>query len=376
MTATTDGRGARAPWSAWPDAAAVPVLLFLAAKLTALVVNLRWFPTLRPRRETADASTALLVPLRNETDRIAASLPAFLAAGFSEIVLLDDESTDGTGALVRDLLRATDASRARLATGAPRPPGWIGKTWACAQLADHTRADVLVFCDADVLLAPGAARALIGEMNRQRADAFSVFSRHITGGWAERLLVPLIVDVVLCFLPFGLLRAPVPAAATAHGALLAFRRSAYDAIGGFSGVRGELVEDVALARRIRRSGLRLGLCLGGDIARIRMYRGYRDVVVGLGRGLGPVVGGRRWLVVAGWAWHLLAYSWPLAAAARSRRWRLAAALGIAERLVLEAKTGGRDWTAAGLIGLSPIAAAPVVAQALRRRQTWRGRTYG
>ena len=76
---------------------------------------------------------------------------------------------------------------------------------------------MLVFCDADVLLAPGAARALLGEMNRQRADAFSVFSRHITGGWAERLLVPLIVDVVLCFLPFGLLRAPVPAAATAPG---------------------------------------------------------------------------------------------------------------------------------------------------------------
>ena len=75
-------------------------------------------------------------------------------------------------------------------------------------------------------------------MQQQDADVFSVFCRQIVGSWAERLLLPLICDVVLCFLPFPLLRLPVPAAATAFGGLLAFRRPAYDRLGGFAAVRG------------------------------------------------------------------------------------------------------------------------------------------
>ena len=142
-------------------------------------------------------------------------------------------------------------------------------------------------------------------------------------------------------------------------------------------MRGALVEDVAMAHHVRRAGRRLGLALGGDVVQVRAYRTGGEVVAGLGKGLVPVAGGRRWPVVAFWAWHLIVYTVPLLVAARhgAGRWRLAAALGIVERLLVEAKTGGRDWTAAGLIGLSPLAAAPVVAQAMRRRQTWRGRSY-
>jgi hypothetical protein len=106
-----------------------------------------------------------------------------------------------------------------------------------------------------------------------------------------------------------------------------------------------------------------------------MYRGYRQVVVGMGRGLVPAVGGWRWPVVLGWAWHLMAYTLPVLLAARSPLWRAAAVLGIVERVLVEAKTGGRDWTAAVLVSLSPIAALPVVGQSMRSRQVWKGRSY-
>ena len=200
----------------------------------------------------------------------------------------------------------------RVATGAPLPVGWTGKTWACAQLADLTGADVLVFCDCDVRSQPQSRAAVELAMTAQGADVFSVFPRQVAGTTAERLLMPLIVDLVLCFLPFGLLRAPVPAAATAHGALLAFRRDAYEHIGGFAAVRTEIVEDIALARRTRRSGLRLGLALGGDVAQVRMYDGYRTMITGLGRGLLPVLAGSRLLLITGWLWHVLAYTVPRA----------------------------------------------------------------
>lgn len=361
------------------ELAAVPVLAFLSVKLAVLVANLWWFPTLPrhpPARRSNHRDSALLVPLRDEAERIPLTLPGMLTAGFGEVLLLDDGSTDGTAAVVRRMLQGAPAqTRVRLLSGRPRPPGWAGKTWACTQLAQASDAGTLVFCDADVLLAPGAAHAILGEMERQEAQVFSVFPRHRTGTWSERLLAPLIVDVLLCWLPFGLLRTPVRSAAAAHGALFVFRRDAYSAVGGFGAVRAAVVEDVALARAVRARGLRLGLALGGATAQVRMYRNRREVAAGLGRGLLPMAGGRRWLVLAAWFWHVLAYTAPPLLGIGRPRWRLAAALGLAERTLLELKTGGRDWAAALAVPASPIAAIPVIGQGLRRRQVWRGRSY-
>jgi glycosyltransferase involved in cell wall biosynthesis len=363
------------------------VVAFLVVKVAVLVVNLRWFPTLVAPSLPAGADqrsgaapagrTALLVPVRNETARLARTVPGLLDAGFDEVVFLDDESTDDSAQWLTAAAAARDSQlpKVTVVAGQQRPPGWVGKTWACAQLAEQTTADVLVFCDSDVQLAPGAAVAVAGALNAQAAAVLSVFCRQRTGSWSERLLTPLITDVVLCFLPFGLLRAPVPAAATASGAVLAFHRSAYQRLGGFEAVRGELVEDLAIARRTRRAGEQLGLVLGGDIAQVRMYDNFRQVIDGFGRSLSAAVGGRRWLLVAGVLWHFVAYTVPVLLQHRSPWWRWAAALGIAERLLVEGKTGGRDWFAALLVCLSPIAAVPVAAQAVRRTQSWKGRVY-
>lgn len=346
------------------------VTAFLGTKLAVLLVNLRLFPTLRRPAGpgTALADVALLVPARDELHRLPRTLPGLLGTD-TEIVFLDDRSTDGTAEHLQ-----THAPAARVVRGRPRPPGWAGKTWACAQLAEATDAEVLVFCDADVELADGAVEAVVREMRRQGADVFSVLPRQLVGSWSERLLTPLVTDVVLCLLPFPLLKAPAPSAAVANGSVLAFTRDAYRRVGGFEAVRDELVEDVAMARLTRRLGLRLGLALGGDLVRVRMYESHREVVLGLGRGLTAALGGRRWPVVAGLALHLLAYTLPILLLA-SRRWRWVAALGIVERLLVEAKTGGRDWTAAVAVATAPVVAVPVVRQALRREQIWKGRRY-
>lgn len=372
---------------------AVPatVIAFLSVKLVVLLSNLWWFPTLvdhridRPRQRAprpADAGRepiTMLVPARNEAARLPGSLPGLLAAGASEVIFLDDQSTDGTTDVIRAATGGEPAPSSpvvRVIAGSERPSGWVGKTWACEQLAASTDAELLVFCDADVELSAGALGVVIAEMQRQEADVFSVICRQRAITWGERLLTPLITDVVLCLFPFGLLRAPAPSAATAEGMLLVFRRSAYERLGGFAAVRDELVEDVAIARLTRRLGLRLGLVLGGDLVQCRMYSDYRGVIDGLGRGLVPVLGGRRWVVAAGWLLHLLAYTAPPLLSVLSSWWRVAALLGIGERLIVEAKTGGRDWTAALLVAASPVAAFPVVARAMRRTHTWKGRQYG
>jgi hypothetical protein len=361
------------------------VLGFLAVKLATLVANLAWFPVLGKRRPadrqppaanlpSALGPVSLLIPMRNEADRFARFLPAALAqSGIAEVVVLDDGSTDGTAALVETMLAGVP--HARLVHGSACPPGWVGKSWACQQLAGHATGQLLVFCDADVLLAPGAVTAVLAEMARQRADLFSVFPRQLTGGLGEALLTPLIDDVLLCFLPFGLLSVDVPAAATANGSLLALHRQTFTALDGFASVRSELVEDVALARTARRAGCKLGLALGGDLVQTRMYAGYRQAVLGLGRGLLPVTGGARWRLVAAAGWHLAVYTWPWAAAVRRRRWLLPLGLGLAERLLVALKCHPRAAWQALLTPLCPVAFVPVVGQALSRRQQWKGRSY-
>ena len=347
-----------------------------------LILNLWQFPVLRryPNVSPGVASlpgrprrVSLLVPMRNEAARLAASLPAMLTQGADEIIMLDDESADGTGALARALVAGHP--RARVEDGIPAPPEWVGKNWACHQLAAQASGSLLVFCDADVLLGEGAIDAVVTEMQVQRADVFSVFPRQVTATLGEHLIIPLIDDVLLCFLPFPLLSADVPQAATANGALLAFTQAAYRHCGGFAAVRNELIEDVAIARRVRRGGLKLGLVLGGQLVATRMYRDYREVLGGMSRGLLPVTGGSRGRLVLGAGWHLLAYTLPWCLASRRRAWGLPLVLGVAERALVEMKTGRRAVWQAALMPLSPLAAAPIVARALRRNQRWKGRVY-
>lgn len=357
------------------------ILGFLLLKLVNLLINLVQFPVLaklpeirmaEPQQTTPTVS--LLVPMRNEAANVQRFLPAMLRQpGVTELIVLDDQSSDGSTELARAIVAG--AANARLVEGTPLPPGWMGKNWACHQLGEQAAGDVLMFCDADVLLADGAVQAVLTEMRRQTADVFSVFPRQRTGSLGEMLLTPLIDDVLLCFLPFGLLALDVPSAATANGSLLAFNRPAYQLLQAFSAVRSEIVEDVAIARRARAAGLRLGLAVGGGLVQTRMYSGYRATVLGLARGLLPVTGGSRARLVAAAVWHLAVYTLPVGASIRRRQWLLPLGLGLAERALVALKCDPRSVWQAALTPLCPIAFVPMAAQAMRRGQQWKGRSY-
>lgn len=169
------------------------MVAFLAIKVLVLAANLRRFPTLAKPSAAGvagngpgDAETprvALLIPVRNETARLGWTLRGLLTAGFGEVIFLDDVSTDGSAHwLVTALDVHLDGGRGvTVVTGRPRPPGWVGKTLACGQLAQQTTADILVFCDSDVQLAAGAAGAVVAELDRQSAAVLSVFACNAPG---------------------------------------------------------------------------------------------------------------------------------------------------------------------------------------------------
>ena len=348
------------------------VAAFHAVKVAGLVSNAYAFPVLRAGDRAPDRPrTSLLVPARDEERRLPRALPGLLAQPAEEILVLDDGSTDATAAV----LARYDDPRLRVLAGADRPASWVGKNWACHQLAEAATGELLVFCDADVVLRPGALDALWTQARRQRADVFSVFPRQHAHSAGERLLVPLIDENLLAFLPHQLLDAPVPAAAVANGQLLAFRRAAYRRIGGHAAVAGQIVEDLALARRSRRLGLKLGLALGGDLVGVRMYDGYRATVAGLGKSMRAAHGGRDVLLAASAAWNLTAYTLPWLRLRHGRAWQVAAVLGLVERLLVNAKTGRGAYAEAALVPVTAPAALPVYAVALRRTARWKGREY-
>lgn len=358
---------------------------FQLVKLAGLVTNLIQFPRLRRDRGHAirvhrhhatspdRTGVSLLVPARDEATRLVRTLPTLLDQPVSEILVLDDDSTDDTAAVARRC--GAGDPRVHVLTGRPLPPGWTGKTWACHQLAEVARGDLLIFCDADVTLAPGAVDAILDEMAAQRAELFSVFPRQKTDRVGERLLVPLIDDVLLSFLPHALLRLPIPAAATANGQLLATWVESYRALGGHAGVAERIVEDVALARRARAHGMRLGLALGGDLVSARMYQGYGESVRGFGKSLRAAHGGSRWALVATAAWHLLAYAAPLVCWRRGRCWRLALWSALLHRALLNLVTGRGSLFEILLVPGTPVAALPAYLVAWRDTAAWRGREY-
>ncbi|CAN5590737.1 glycosyltransferase family 2 protein [soil metagenome] len=352
------------------------VMALLSLKAVVLLINVARFPVLSPRGGQDLRGVSVLIPARDEAARLPGTLPAMLAEHGAEVLVLDDNSSDGTGGLAQDIMDRSGHPRARVLTGEALPSGWTGKTWACHQLAAAAQGDTLVFLDADVTLEAGAVAAVVGEKERSGADVFSVFPRQETRSLGEHLVVPVIDNVVLCLLAHPLLSLPIPAAATAHGACLVFDRGSYERVGGFEAVREEIVDDVAMARRTRALGMRLGLALGGDVVHVRMYTSYTEVAGGLSRGLLMMSNGSRVVLVLGWMAHLVTYTLPAAFVLRDRRWALPLALGLTERVLVEIKTRRYAvWQALLVPAIAP-AMAPLVARALRGQHRWRGRTYG
>ncbi len=241
------------------------------------VLNLRLY---RPPPPAAGAArVSVLIPARDEAANIGPLLDSVLASRKVdlEVVVLDDGSTDGTGGLVR--AAAARDGRVRLVEGAPLPAGWIGKPHACAQLADAARHDLLCFVDADVRLAPDAVARLAAFMGAGNLGLASGFPRLPALTPGERLTVPMILVLLLGYLPMGMARARPsdPRFAAACGQVLMARRDAYEAAGGHARLRGTIHDGIGLARHVRGAGFATELCDLSNLATCRMYRSWPEV---------------------------------------------------------------------------------------------------
>ena len=231
-------------------------------------------------RDIKDTSLSVVIPAFDEEQNIEGCLTHVLMSERPcsrwDVIVVDDQSSDNTVKIAEQAIVAVagaDQPDATVLQAGPRPKGerWVGKNWGCCQAMEQVNSEWVLFIDADVTLAPDAIRRALHQSINENADLFSLAPRLTCGCLAEWMVQPIMAS--LLGLGFPILEANDPAStvAFAAGPFMLFRRDSYNAIGGHRALAGEVVEDLALARRIKEGGFRLRYVLGIDAVDLQMY---------------------------------------------------------------------------------------------------------
>jgi hopene-associated glycosyltransferase HpnB len=228
---------------------------------------------------------AAIVPARDEAAMIRQSLPSLLAQdypGAFEVILVDDQSSDGTATAALNVAAAMNAS-ARLTgvSGRPLPDGWSGKVWAMHQGAEHAASlpqppDYLLLTDADIAFVPETVRRLAARAQAQSLTIVSLMVKLRCESVAERALVPAFIYFFQLIYPFAWVQRPERETASAAGGCLMVRREALRAAGGFPSMRDALIDDTAMARLLKPHGP-IWLGLTEQVASIRPYNTFNSL---------------------------------------------------------------------------------------------------
>ncbi|WP_106400986.1 glycosyltransferase [Actinocorallia populi] len=317
------------------------------------------------------APVSVVVPARDEEGRIAPCLRAVLAdPAAGEVIVVDDESRDGTARLAAGL-------GARVVRGAPLPRGWVGKQWALHQGVGEAKHEVVVTLDADTRPLPGLVAAMASAL--EEYDLVTAAPRFICDGTAEQALhASFLATLVHRFGPVGPRVPPPPHRVLANGQCTAFRRDRMLASEGFERVRGNMTDDVALARCLAADGWKVGFLDAGGLLEVDMHASVAEVWREWGRSLplrdttAPVA------LAADLAVVWLTCALPSARLLLGRPTRLDLAL-LGTRLLLAGALRGSYTRPGPGVWLSPLldpaAAARLTWTSLRPVRTWRGRAY-
>jgi hopene-associated glycosyltransferase HpnB len=235
-------------------------------------------PELPPAAPSEAPDVDIIIPARDEVETIGPVIASLLAQDYTgrfRIILVDDNSTDGTAAA------AGTAANLVVMSGQPKPAGWSGKLWALSQGITASTAPVLLFVDADIVHDPRHLASLVARLQQPRVDMVSEMVRLNCASLAERALVPAFVYFFQMLYPFARVNDPRSGVAAAAGGTVLIRREALERIGGIASIRNALIDDVTLAKAVKTSGRHSGAAIylghSGLATSVRPYPGWSDL---------------------------------------------------------------------------------------------------
>jgi glycosyltransferase involved in cell wall biosynthesis len=332
---------------------------------------------------------SVIVPARNEEASLGACLQSLTAqSGVSfEIIVVDDHSTDRTREIASSFSdsRSSDA-RLRVIEASPLPPGWTGKNNAVAAGTRVAQGEWLLFTDADTIHLPGSLARSLEEARRRGVSMLSYSPEQIVKSVLEKAVMPVIfAELAATYRPSEVSDPNSPAAA-ANGQYILITREAYDAVGGHAAVAGNLLEDVALARAVKRSGRKIFFRYAADAVRTRMYRDFTQLREGWTKNLALLFASpARLAMLRTLEFILIVASFTIAIAASLRQTRLPALLAAMLAAVLctlflqRIRRAHFSWDAnlVALFGLPLFSYLLLRSKQFhdRGKVPWKGRTY-
>ena len=298
----------------------LPVLLSVVIWVWLLVGHGAFWrsgPVLGAAHPTRPLKVTVVIPARDEAEHIADTLRSLLIQQFNgelKIVLVDDNSSDGTGALAREL--AVTDRRLSVLDGELLKTGWTGKMWAVSQGLRQTEtlaADYVLFTDADIVHGPGHLASLVSRAERDQLSLVSEMVRLRCESLAERATLPAFVFFFQLLYPFRWVCDPGRTTAAAAGGTMLVAQEALRRVDGVNRISRALIDDVALAREIKRGGHRIWLGHGEQVVSERRYAGFSDVWKMIARTAYVQLGYSPWVLIGTCVGMLLVYVEPVLA---------------------------------------------------------------
>lgn len=275
--------------------------------------------------ETEKKGISFCIPARNEESTIRKCVESVISQDYPniEILILDDHSTDSTKLILSDLEENNPDSKIIIISGEPKPDTWLGKNWACHQLSLKATGDIIVFLDSDTWIDNTLAKAINNNFGNPNIDAITIWPEQKLESFWEKVVIPQIYYVIFTLLPVRysqndpkwmpekirpLFRSYFAAAC---GQFIAFKKETYHTIGGHTSVHDKVVEDVELARLIRRNDLKIRLFRGSNSVYCRMYTNHEDIIGGFRKNFLAGFGNNLLLFVAAGLLHFIVFILPV-----------------------------------------------------------------
>lgn len=362
-------------------------LAFLAALIWLIILCLPW----RPWRngevlEAAEGErvcrlndVTVVIPARNEAAVIASTLKALSHQGEGlKVILVDDASTDATAAQAK---RSSDLPL-KIIPGARLPPGWSGKLWALEQGVKEVKTPYTLLLDADIKLDPGLISQLRQKMAQEKVQLVSLMASLRMEGFWEKLLLPAFVYFFKMVYPFRLANSKSTRFAAAAGGCILLETRAIQAIGGFAAIKDALIDDCALAKKVKASGYKTWTGLSRSVHSVRAYTHLEEIWDMVARNAFTQLRYSGWLLAVCTGLLILLFWLPLIGLfSASVRWlSLFAFAGMVGSYLPTLRFYRRNWLwALALPAIGALYLAMTWSSALRfwrgERSRWKGRIY-